>query len=295
MKRIFMAICAAAAALQSQPASVVTGRVTDDRGQALRAEVTAIANAAGVRITSAMTDESGRFSLNVAPGAVLVTAHAEGHVSAEQQLAVAPGRTAQAGQLSLSPAGSVSGVVLDSAGGVVSGARVWLGYRDERAGWRRADEAGGEETDAAGRFAIPLVAQGRAFVLHVEAEGWLLTSSGTMMLRGREMTGVLLPLVRRGASVSGRVTDAGGRAVSGASVRLRVTPASTEFSDEQRASIAFANTTNRAVESGPDGRYRFTGVPAGRVVVTAELTGTRGSVQAQTSPERETLADLILQ
>jgi hypothetical protein len=194
----------------------------------------------------------------------------------------------------LSPAGAVSGRVVDLQGNAVPGARVWLTYRGETTGWRRAEEAGGDEADAAGRFTIPVVAQRKPFVLHVEGEGWLLSSSGTMVLRGPELSGVLLLLSRRGTSVSGRAVDDRGQPVAGAAVRLRVIPATDQFSQEQRELPAFARSAYRSGVTGPDGSFAFAGVPSGRVVITAESGARRGSADAEVSARASARLDVTM-
>jgi hypothetical protein len=177
--------------------------------------------------------------------------------------------------------------VFDENGAGVPGAKVWVNYSGGSRSWRLAEEAGGEAADAFGYFTIPSVAQGRPFVLEAESEDWLPSSSGMLTLRGREMAGVVLLLSRRGTMVRGRVIDAAGNPVAGASIRLRAIPSAGEFSAEQRASIAFARTTNKTTLSTADGSYAFKGIPAGRVVVTAEARGRRAAAEADTAPGRE--------
>jgi hypothetical protein len=151
--------------------------------------------------------------------------------------------------------------------------------------WRSSDEAGGDETDASGFFRIPVVAQGKPFVLHAEADGWLLSSSQTMFLRSAALPEVLLLLSRRGTTVSGRVVDAGGRPVANAEVQLRATPADYVFSAEQRQSIAFARSMIRSTRSLEDGSYVFRGVPAGRVVLAAHARELRGDSEVEATAD----------
>jgi hypothetical protein len=96
-----------------------------------------------------------------------------------------------------------------------------------------------------------------------------------MVLRGPDLQGIILMLSRRGATVSGMVLDRTGQPVPGALVRLRAVPANSEFSDEQRAALPFVHVTHKATAAAADGSYRFVGVPAGKVVVTAESRGAR--------------------
>jgi hypothetical protein len=167
-----------------------------------------------------------------------------------------------------------------------------LQYRGEARGWRLAEEIGGEPSDALGNFTIPVVAQGRPFVLHAESEKWLPSSSQNMTIRTSELQGVLLLLSSRGASVAGRVLDSGGRPVAGADVQLRAIPADPGAAG--RESIAFSRAVNRHVISQADGSYSFEGVPAGQVVVTARRQNQRAAAEAATASGTLTSIDLSL-
>jgi large repetitive protein len=295
MRQIWIAMSCFVACLCGQTTTYLTGRLTGEGGQPVAGEVTAVMNSRGVRLQASPADSGGAFAVEVAAGTVLLMASADGYVSQQREISVVPGRVNAPVHFALAPAGSVSGRVVDMQGQAVPGARVWLSYRGEAAGgWRRAEEAGGDETDTAGRFTIPVVAQGKPFVLHAEGDGWLLSSSGTMSLRGPELQGVLLLLSRRGTSVSGRVVDEGGRPVPGAVVRLRAIPADGEFTAEQRALPAFARSAQKAGVTGSDGTFSFTGVPSGQVVITAQSGGRRGSVDAAVSVGAATRLDITM-
>jgi hypothetical protein len=292
MKLWLAAAACATATLCAQTDVRITGRITAAGGP-LRGEVIAVAGGGAVRISRAATDADGRFSISAAAGQVHLTAKADGYVSEERQVVVGVGgQNAAALHFVLAPAGSILGRVYDETGAGVAGARVWVSYRGEARRWRLAEEAGGEEADNFGYFTIPVVAQGKPFVLHAEREGWLMSSSGTLVVRAQEMNGVVLLLGRRGTIVRGRVFNDAGRPVAGAEVRLRCQPAKGEFTEEQRASIAFARSTNRTARSGADGTFVFTGVPAGQVVVTAGAGARRVASEVTTIAGRDT--DLTL-
>jgi hypothetical protein len=252
----------------------------------------AIAGGQSVQMNNAVTDDQGVFRMNLPSGPVMLVARADGYVSEERQIVVRAGPGNGEVQFTLSPAGAVSGRVFDETGGGVPGARVWVSYLNDARSWRLAGEAGGEAADAFGYFTIPAVAQNRPFRLHAENDDRLPSSSGTLVLRGEEMAGIVLLLSRRGAAVRGRVVDSSGNSVAGAEVRLRVMPAQSEFSAEQRASPAFARSMNRTAVSSADGSYAFAAVPAGRIVVTAQSGSRRTSAEAATVSGRET--DLAL-
>jgi protocatechuate 3,4-dioxygenase beta subunit len=283
------------ATLCAQTAGTVTGRVVAEGGQqALPAAITLVTTGAGVRLMSVTADEQGAFTIEAPIGQAVIIARADGYASEQRELLVRPGRANPNLNFSLARAGTLSGRVIDKTGAGVPGARVWLNYRGEARVWRIAEENGGEQVDAFGNFTVPIVAQGRPFVLHAESEGWLLSSSQTMMIRSPELKGVLLLLSRRGATVSGRVMDSGGRPVSGAHVHLRAIPADSEFTSDQRDSIAFSRSMNRMAVSREDGSYSFDGVPGGRVVVTANAQNRRAASEMDTVSERQTTIDLSL-
>jgi hypothetical protein len=243
---------------------------------------------------SVTADQLGAFTIEAPLGQASIVVRADGYDSEQRELLVRPGRANPNLNFSLAQAGSLSGRVVDPMGAAVAGARVWLNYRGDAQAWRFAEETGGEETDALGRFTIPIVAQRRPFVLQAEREGWLPSSSQTMALPSTALDGVLLLLSRRGASVSGRVLDSAGRPVSGAHVHLRAIPADNEFTAELRESFAFSRTVNRTARSHEDGSYVFEGVPAGHIVVTANAENRRGASDSDIDPGRPTIMDISL-
>jgi hypothetical protein len=291
---VCIAICGFAT-LSAQTAGLIAGRVVAEGGrQSLNAAITVVTTGAGVRLKSVTTDDRGDFSIEAPVGQALVVARADGYASEQRELLVRPGRANPNLNFSLARASSLSGRVVDQTGAGVAGARVWLNYRGEARAWRFAEETGGEQADAFGNFTIPIVAQGRPFVLHAESEGWLLSSSQTMTVRSPELSGVLLLLSRRGMNVSGRVLDSAGRPVSGAHVHLRSIPADSEFTADQRDSLAFSRSVNRMAVSREDGSYSFEGVPGGRVVVTANGQNRRAASETDTATGRQTIIDLSL-
>jgi Carboxypeptidase regulatory-like domain len=291
---VWIAICASST-LCAQSAGLITGRVAVSGGQqSLPAAITVVTTASGVHLKSVMADDRGDFAIEAPPGPALVVARADGYASEQRELLVRPGRANPNLNFSLSPAGSLSGRVVDPSGAGVAGARVWIDYRGNARSWRFADETGGEEADAFGNFTIPTIAQGRPFVLHAEREGWLLSSSQTMTTRTPELSGVLLLLSRRGGSVSGRVLDSAGRPISGAHVHLRSAPSDREFTADQRESLAFSRAMNRVAVSREDGSYVFEGVPGGRITVTANAQKRRAASETDTTPGRQTILDLSL-
>jgi hypothetical protein len=268
--------------------------MADGRKQPLAASVTVVSTHAGLQLSNVVTDAQGAFAIEAPPGPSSIVARADGYASEQQDVVVRPGRANTEVHFSLPAAASVSGHVVDQSGTGVAGARVWVEYRGNGRAWRLAEETGGEPADGQGRFVIPVVAQGRPFVLHAEKEGWLMSSSQTIVVQMPELRGVLLLLSRRGARVAGRVLDSGGRPVSGAQVHLRALPADNEFTADQRASVPFARSTNRTVVSQQDGWYEFDAVPPGRVVVTARQQNLRSAAETEAVSGRQSRLDIAL-
>jgi hypothetical protein len=293
LKTSVVTVIGAFATLYAQSAGIITGRVIAEGGQqTLSATITAVTTGPRVHLKNVTADDRGAFTIEAPPGPAMIVARADGYASEQRELFVRPGRANPNLNFSLPPATSLAGRVVDQTGAGVAGARVWLDYRGGARAWRFAEETGGEQADAFGNFTIPIVAQGRPFVLHAESEGWLLSSSQTMTVRSQELRGVLLLLSRRGSSVSGRVLDSGGRAVSGAHVHLRAVPADSEFTTDQRYSFAFSRSMNRMAVSRQDGSFSFEGVPEGHVVLTANADNRRAASETDTTPGRQTTIDL---
>ncbi len=284
----------AAASLWAQSSGGLTGRIATEGGQEIRGEVLAVAEAGAVRLQAFPTDDRGVFRIELPVGRVLLVARAEGYVSEERRVLVLPGARNATVEFVLAPAGVVSGQVFDENGNPVAGARVWVNYQGERRAWHLEQESTSAATDASGNFVLPAVAQGRPFVLHAETDARLPSSSGTLLLRAPNMPGVVLLMSRPGASVRGRVVDSEGAGVPGAEVRVRVTPAAGEFAAEQRASIVFARSTNKATVSGADGSYVLRGIPPGRAVITTDAGGRRAFAEVEVRSGQETEVDLAV-
>jgi hypothetical protein len=275
-------LCFAMGRLAGQPATGrLTGDLRSDDGQPVAGEVMVVTPGAGVRMNVFRTDGQGAFTLVAPAGRVVVVARADDHISVEREITVRPGAANPTLHFTLAPAGTVSGRVYDEQGAAVPGARVWVSYRGGQRTWQFADEGGPVDADAFGYFSLPLVARGRPFLLHVESEDRLPSTSGPFTMRSAGMPGAVLMAGRRGGSVGGKVTDSAGLPVGGALVRLRVLPDEGEFPAEQKQSMAFLKSTHKTMRSAPDGSYLFAGVPSGRTVVTAQDGNRRAGAEVR--------------
>ncbi|MDX1502481.1 MAG: carboxypeptidase regulatory-like domain-containing protein, partial [Thermoanaerobaculia bacterium] len=175
-------------------------------------------------------------------GDLLVSA--AGHATARLFGIEAP--TAQPLRVELAAAARLAGRVLDPGGGPIEDARVHaqpLSETGARIVFRRAD-SGWARTDADGRFELE-VDPGRLAVT-VNANGW----QGAQLSEidappGGSVTGLEIVL-RRGASIVGRIVGGDGRPVSGAQVMTG-----------SGGGMSSSGTTDG------DGRYRLEGVETG--------------------------------
>jgi hypothetical protein len=130
-------------------------------------------------------------------------------------------------------------------------------------------------TDREGRYSLSGLASGR-YRVTAYAAGYVLSSPGEAWRPGKQVTlaegesaeGVDLALARGGV-VTGRVTDATGRAVVAQRVRLERLG-----ENGQRAEVSFAN--HYASSTDDRGVYRLFGVPAGRYLVSVGLDEAEG-------------------
>lgn len=291
---VFCAVTATLAYGQTSAAIRVTGVVRAFSGEILQGEVSAFNASNGLQVTVARIAENGTYDINLPAGNLTLTARADGFVSEQRDIAVRSNDRNLHVDFMLTPAGSVEGHVVDGSGSPVPGARVWLTYPGERAAWRRAEEAGGEEADAFGAFRIPVVARNRPFVLHAENDSWLMSSSGVLKLTDGDLQGIILVLSRRGTTITGRVVDPTGRPAAGATVHLRIRPDDSEYSDEQRQTHAFARNVQKFATTNADGGFAFTGVPGGSIFISAELAGARASTDLTSASGRESAILLTL-
>jgi protocatechuate 3,4-dioxygenase beta subunit len=191
----------------------------------------------------------GRFSLGLlAPGLYELAVVAAGHARLEVPvIEVAPDSgELDLGTLQLEAGEELAGRVVDVDGGPVEGARV------VRPGGGREEVTSGAD----GRFVVDGLDAGRPVDLWVECRGFT----------SKEVAGVPVPAERplvieleRAAALEGRVVDASGSPVPGASVSVR--PAGETFGGSAEA------------EGDEDGRFVVEGVTAGRIVILARAEG----------------------
>lgn len=105
----------------------LSGRIRSAGPAALAGHVEVTSGTGHVRTESYWTDSEGRFSIEApAQPRLVVVARAEGHISAEREVAPATGEAEIRLEFTLRASGSVSGRVTDDSGRPVAGALVRL-------------------------------------------------------------------------------------------------------------------------------------------------------------------------
>lgn len=274
--RFLTAVALAVALPAGQAAVKVSGQVRDAEGRPLAGYVEVVAGPGRVEARSHPTDAQGRFAIE-APNAarLIVVARAEGHVSAERELAPAADSSLSL-DFALVPAGWVTGRVTDTQGFPVAGANVRVEYPGEVRRLIYETEVTAE-TDTDGYFTLRYVARGRPFVLAASAEGRPPSFAGPFTLNASRLEGLVLTAAAPGETVRVRVVTPTGQPAAGAAVRLRAAADLAAYTAEQRRTRAFFEATQRLAFAGPDGMVEFRGLPPGKVTVVASRPGAKGA------------------
>jgi hypothetical protein len=216
-----------------------------------------------------LTDDRGRFEVPALPAhRVDLEARRQGFApTVVPGVAVAPGPgTADLGTLTLLPGVRIEGRVADAAGRPLAGTGAWLTEGDRaQAGTLRQREPDAR-TDEAGRFAVTDLARGRRVNVLVAREGYVPSwVAGVEAPTAKPLAVVLEPASR----LRGRVEDASGEPVPGASVRLRPAPP-----PPGTVGLELRRSENTAdVQAGPDGTFTFAEVAPGAVTLEASAEG----------------------
>ncbi|MEM1202795.1 MAG: carboxypeptidase-like regulatory domain-containing protein [Acidobacteriota bacterium] len=243
------------------PGATVAGKVTDDEGRPLAgAKVEATAPGSGyLRFATdgsgqeVITGADGRFEVpdRKAGERIDLVASKEGFVTARTSGIEAP--NAEDVVLVLGPASTVSGRVVDEAGDGVTRARVSLQDEGASSGPGFSRRGPSAWTDPEGFFRVEGLEPGIRR-LRVQGEGFIPAErAGIEISKGVDLEGVEVVL-KRGATVSGRVTAKGGDPVPEAMIRV---------ASAGGRSMGRAGFLNSA-RTDADGRYQLGGVEPGR-------------------------------
>ncbi len=222
----------------------------------------------GATVARATSEADGSYLLpGLATGRFRLKASAPGMVEGEQVLELTPAPRDQHADLRLGAGGRVTGLVLGPDGQPMPGARVSLAAADGFASfsWRRERVLReGTEVDERGRFTLTgLPEKGRYRVL-AAAEGYAMARSKAVR-PGADLRLQLDPT----RDFHGRVVDAGGRAVAGASVVL-------EPMVRQSGPGMFRTNGSTSKE---DGSFTIGGVKAGDYRLRASAPAGEGVIE----------------
>jgi uncharacterized GH25 family protein len=234
---------------------------------------------------STTTDAEGGYRIEGVPaGDHQLTADAPGYAPPDAADAKTVVKMPEEGgtitlDLALSAAGTVHGVVTDTKGEPVAGARVrTVPAREDggRGNWSQrlmqTARSVADLSDQQGRFRLEGVGTTSRWILEAESDGYVTAESEAFKVGPGDAKELNLVLVGGGA-LSGRVVDENGRWVAGA--RVRVGPLGDE--DAARASLS-AFTTDRFLDarvffSDSDGKFFAPNLKPGRTLVKAEHPG----------------------
>ena len=272
-----------------EPGVRLAGRVVDAEGRGIEgARVTGSADR-GFGGMGGRRSSGGKGGVETAPdgGFVLedlargqslnVTAAAEGYTTESLERVEVPPE--EPVTLVLTPASTVSGVVIDGDGSPIDDARVML---QPDSGNRFPFSRGvSDSSDEGGRFRVEGVAPGR-LVATVTANGFLrFEERGLEVAPGEDLDGLRFEL-ERGHTVTGRVYDDSGRPLPEARVEL------------VRQSDARLLVPRSSATADADGVYELTGVPAGEHSLASQHEGFVRQVRDLTVVEGENRLDFRL-
>jgi protocatechuate 3,4-dioxygenase beta subunit len=251
----------------------LSGRISDAQGPVAEATVQAYSEGSpSEHWRQATTDANGNYRIRgLATGRVWVTANAEHHVELPKTSAMLSGTETTTLDLVLERAALVTGSVVDPDGKPVSKAKVSMNEKEKK-GYSSPSAV----TKPDGTFSLDRVPAG-PLALKITADDFLEGSQTT----NAPASGIQITL-RRGATVSGIVTETGGTAVAKASIEVKLKDAE----DYPR----WGNTD-------PQGHFRISGLTPGVYEITAnyKMGGSGSHPQEVTLRTEDSTAELQIQ
>jgi hypothetical protein len=246
--------------MRLEPSAVVSGQVRDAKTNAAIAgamvEVSRT-SVPGMAWPAGITDARGTYSIAVPDDRFDFSIGHPAYAARGDSIRIAPGQQ-KTQDVVLTQLAQVSGVVLDEAGRPVAAATVSpTNARFQGMGLPvfAANGATPATSEPDGKFSVRVL-PGHDFYLHVARKGLPQRRSEVMKLGAGERRSAVTVTIPAGVVVTGRVLDAGGKPLSGASVRrARGAP--------RRDGNAGHRVGARGAESGRVGRRRHVRDAAG--------------------------------
>jgi carboxypeptidase family protein len=231
----------------------------------------------GEELVRGTAGASGGFAVEVTPGTYTVMARSDRAAGTwPAPVTVAAGGRTRGIEVWLGSPGAFGGVVTATDGVPVQGASIAVSPHDA------SGDLGRVETDGSGRFAVQGLGAG-TYDVAVTADGWSDAVRTGLALLPAERAELAIALERRGG-VEGTVKDGEGRPVAGIRVRC------------ERRRAAAPGGARAEARTDAAGRYRLTGLDAGRADVVAARddasTGVSASVDVPAGSSAR--ADLTL-
>ncbi|HXM79060.1 MAG TPA: carboxypeptidase regulatory-like domain-containing protein, partial [Thermoanaerobaculia bacterium] len=270
----------------------IAGFVRDSQGQPIvGAQIFGMSVGETVRPQNASSDVDGRFRLDgLSPDkAILLNVSAAGYAAAQKNV------TAPAEDLAvvLKTAGIVRGRVEDGdtkrpINDFTVGRTGPNAFTFNISTGRGGDKAFQSED---GSFELPDVPAGK-WTIRASAAGYRTgETSGVELSEGETKEGIVISL-RRGGSLSGRVLDPRGGSLPNASVSWQAAGSSGGGAGAMFARFS-GGAANTATTTDADGRFRFDGLPTGKVTVVADHSDYL-EASREVDPEKETNVDITL-
>ena len=263
----------------------IRGRITNAKGGAPMQGVD-VSAVTGISMfvggASTVSDANGDYVLEgVANGDVQVVALFPGFAQVEGTAAVKVEGGEVSHDVTMTEAGSVSGVVADVEGTPIEGLRVRLREKREgRGGWsggaRRSRSVrmiqgatrGATITDTKGRFTLRGVGPGAKWIAVATGDEYVESESKPFEVEAGAVESVRIEMLK-GGSLKGRVLDEDNRWLPGA--RVRVATLSEELAKKPKLNAWELRGVFRGEPYVADeqGRFEFTGLKPGRLIVEA--------------------------
>ncbi|HEV8232674.1 MAG TPA: carboxypeptidase regulatory-like domain-containing protein [Thermoanaerobaculia bacterium] len=250
----------------------IAGLVRNSKGEAVvGADVFAFGDGAGPR--NARTDLEGRFRLEgfSADRPVMVNVRADGYASLQKRLTPSPGEVVLVVKTSSTIRGRVedaetkrpvtdfTATYTESQGGIAGGFRMVMAGGESEKAFQSTD----------GSFELADVPPGK-WIVRASSLGYRPAEvSGIEVGEGETKEGVVVSL-KKGGVVTGRVLDPRrGTGVANASVTWSE-GSSAGMGPGMAALARLDGGTQPAVTTDADGRFRFDGLPSGKITLSAE-------------------------